>query len=149
MSRITTGTPKPPLEKHLQKAGDDFLMLDGWRVVITDPPHMRGLGVAEPGIADRLYLRYEKSAPEIKQCFEMGGCGCAEVLWIEYKRKPGGNGKRALLTKAEKARIRQRAWIELERSRGALVWLAGEDFPATIEGLMEHYRASGLMRRNL
>ena len=43
----------------------------------------------------------------------------------------------------------QVAWHQRERARGALTLLAGVDFPATIEGFAEWYRASGLMRRAL
>ncbi len=54
-------TNRGPSEAQIQQAADDFLALDGWRKIVTDPPHMRGLGVSEKGIADRLYLRYLSS----------------------------------------------------------------------------------------
>ncbi|HET9304829.1 MAG TPA: hypothetical protein VFO46_02270 [Candidatus Sulfotelmatobacter sp.] len=57
------------------------------------------------------------------------------MLWVEFKsagRKP---------TSA------QMFWHERERSRGALTWIAGVDFEASIEGFMEHYAKSGLQRR--
>lgn len=135
-----------PLEKHLQETCSEFLALDGWRRIRTDLKQLRGLGVQEKGMADDLFIRYGKACPEIQGCFSMGGCGCAEVLWIEWKRERGGTGKRALFTKAEKAMIHQKAWHAAERARGALTWIAGEDFTASIEGFIEHYSESGLLR---
>jgi hypothetical protein len=57
------------------------------------------------------------------------------VLWVEFKR-----GK-------EKAGSHQVAWHAKERARGALTWIANEDFPATVDGFRSHYEKSGLMRR--
>jgi hypothetical protein len=131
-------------EAHIQQAGDDLLALDGWRKIVTDPPQLRGLGVSEKGIPDRLYMRYKPNPYERHHDREVpGGFGgwdpvvpCqAEALWIEWKRKGG------------KAALHQKAWHQAERARGALVWVSGEDFPATIEGFEAHYLASGLNRR--
>jgi hypothetical protein len=113
-------------ERHIQETCTEWMALDGWRTIITDPPHLRGLGVTEKGIPDRLHLRYLKG-----MAFKPAA---ADVLWIEWKKKGG------------KAMAHQRTWIETERIRGALVWLAGEDFPASIEGFQAWYRKSGLMR---
>ena len=121
-------------ESQLQKQGDDLLALDRWRYIETDPKHLRGLGVSEPGIPDRLYLRYGIHGfyPIPVDVFSE-----AAVLWVEWKRKGG------------KAGATQLEWHANERARGAVVWLAGVDFPATIEGFLVHYRASGLMRKQL
>jgi hypothetical protein len=62
----------------------------------------------------------------------------AEVLWVEWKRTRRG--------KATKATAKQNDWHRDERSRGALTLIAGEDFPATIEGFQAWYRDSGLQR---
>ncbi len=100
-------------------------------------------------MADDLFIRYNPKPYAVRQNQEwkqVTPCQ-AEVLWVEWKRERGGNGKRALFTKAEKAKIHQVAWIEQERARGALVLLAGVDFPATIDGFQEFYRQSGLRRR--
>jgi hypothetical protein len=61
------------------------------------------------------------------------------VLWIEWKRVFSG--------RATKATAHQRAWHEAERALGALTLIAGEHFPATIEGFREWYSRSGLQRR--
>lgn len=128
-------------ERDIEKACSDFLALDSWRMLKTDPvsDRARGKGFGELGMADCLYIRYALAprAP-IRVRDMMGNLSRveAQVLWIEHK-KPGG-----------KASPHQLVWIEAERARGALVWLAGVDFPATVDGFMAHYRASGLLRRN-
>ncbi len=138
-------------ERHIQNTCSEWLVLDGWRRVRTDPAQLRGLGVSEPGMADDLFIRYDPvSACEFCPDHRGHCTNCratAYVLWVEWKRQTGGSGKRALFTKAEKAKIRQRGWIEAERTCGALVWLAGEDFPASIEGFQQHYIKSGLSRK--
>lgn len=121
--------PKGPSEAQIQRACDDLMELDGWRKIVTDPPHMRGLGVSEKGIPDRLYIRYRFDSRFTYRPAH------AELLWVEHKKRGG------------KAALHQKAWHAAERARGALVWVAGEDFPATIEGFQAHYMASGLTRR--
>lgn len=113
-------------ERDLERAGSQLLQLDGWRLLKTDPcsDRRRGKGFGEIGMADCLYLRYQPAL-------------LATVLWIEWKA-PGSQATAA-----------QRLWIAAERARGALVWLAGADFPALIDGFLDHYRASGLMHRKL
>lgn len=123
--------PKPLSEAHIQQTCTEWLQLDGWRAVVTDPPQLRGLGVSERGIPDRLYIRYEKQT--LPPTFEHGA---AQILWIEWKRK-----------KKAKTSAEQLNWHCCERARGALVWLAGVDFAASIEGFQAHYIASGLARR--
>ena len=115
-------------EANIKRTCTEYLALDGWRFIDTDPPGLRGLGVREKGIADRLYIRYEAERP---------GDALAEVLWIEWKKRGG------------KAMAHQTEWIAAERARGALVLLAGVDFPASIEGFQCWYRASGLTRREI
>ncbi len=128
------------LEKDIEKSCTDLLVLDGWRSFKMEQnfSERKRKSVGEPGMADRLYIRYDRAelAPR-----------WAEVMFVEWKRLKGGSGKRALFTKAEKAKIRQLRWIAEERAKGALVLLAGVDFPATIEGFRTWYRSSGLMRR--
>ena len=134
-------------EKHIQQTCTEWLELDGWRALRTDPVSRRewGKGFGEVGMADHLYIRYGPGIlPETDlhgKTFRMIG-GCAQVLWIEYKRLNRGG-------KPTKAANKQRDWHKAERARGALTLIAGEDFPATIEGFMSFYRQSGLMRRNL
>lgn len=143
-------------EESLRQAAIDLLILDGWRHLRTDPVSdratvqvirkrlavtglltpqvadvinrsVRGKGFGELGMADDLFVRYANDNPYRRVW--------AEVLWIEFKGPRG------------KAAEHQREWIANERRRGALVWLGGEDFPATPEGFKAHYIASGLARR--
>src|SRR5258708_3876627 len=112
-------SPKPISEKQIQETADQFLTLEGWRIIRTDPPHLRGLGVQEPGIPDRLYLRYWAGC--IDQTahaspYESWG----QILFVEWKRRGG------------KAPAHQKVWHERERARGALTLIAGEDFQASI-----------------
>lgn len=133
-----------PSEADLENYGTQLLELDGWRSLKTDPVRNRewGKGFGEPGMADRQYLRYDcdpqSALYEVmnendRQQLRAAG----EILWIEWKRLKG------------KAEAHQLAWIRLERKRGALVWLAGKDFTATPEGFYAHYKASGLMRKQI
>lgn len=136
-------------ERQLEDACCAYLELDGWvcRKMEQNFSERKRKVVGEKGMADRLCIRYGKSAPEILGCFSLGGCGCAELMWIEFKRERGGDGKKVLFTKAEKAKIHQVGWIAAERARGGLVLLCGVDFPPTIEGFQKFYRESGLCRR--
>ena len=138
----------PVLEKHIEKAITTLLEIDGWRAIKMEQnfSERKRKSVGEAGMADHLYIRYWTGCLnqlEFKAPYE----SWAQVLWIEFKKLKGGNGKRGIFTKAEKASIKQRAWIARERSRGALVLLVGEDCPATIEGVRAWYLASGLNRR--
>lgn len=131
-------------ERDLEKTCSDLLELDGWRPLKTDPVsrHEWGKGFGEKGMCDRLYIRYLDKAELV---FPGGRMvlkpPAAEVLWIEWKRIRAGRRT------ATKAAPHQKTWIMAERARGALVILAGEDFPATWEGFKLWYRKSGLMRR--
>lgn len=138
----TRNSPVKLSEADLERQCSDLLALDGWRSLKTDPVSRRewGKGFGEKGMADRLYMRY-RGGTEIDVVISTRECGpflkrqAAEVMWIEWKRLGG------------KAAPHQRIWIETERARGALVLLAGEDFPATFEGFGQWYKARGLMRR--
>lgn len=122
-------------EADLERAGTDLLIYDGWRPLKTDPVSRRewAKGFGEPGMADDLYLRYcDTRRLGCAHWFAMG-----EILWVEWKRRKA------------KPKPHQRIWIEQERARGALVLLAGEDFPADYDGFLTWYRKSGLMRREI
>lgn len=131
---------KPLSEAHIQASCTEFLALDGWRCVRTDMPHLRGLGVSEPGMADNLYIRYHDTRAGMTsgRIWTTAECrtGC-ESAWIEWKRKGGKAGQH------------QKEWHAKERARGALTLIAGEDFEASIEGFCLHYQASGLQRRSI
>jgi hypothetical protein len=63
-----------------------------------------------------------------------GFTAISAVLWIEFKALKGQPSKAQL------------DWHAKERARGALTWIAGVDFPASVEGFRAHYLASGLAR---
>ena len=135
---------KPLSEAHIQQTCTEWLELDGWRSLRTDPVSRRewGKGFGEVGMADHLYIRYlvgPRGDPHCKR-------SQAEVLWIEFKRAYSSKVRGPRVTKAAE---HQKAWHAVERARGALTLIAGEDFPASIEGFQDWYRKSGLMRRNL
>ena len=141
-------------EADIQQACTDMLLLDGWRVLHTDLKHLRGMGVQEPGIADDLFIRYRPTPYEIHMDGvnpdnprQIGwwkkGLECqAQVMFIEWKRID----PRGLRTKASQ---KQKDWHTLERKRGALTLIAGQDFEPTIEGFSTFYQNSGLMRNRI
>ncbi len=124
-----------PLESVIEAECSKLLEEDGWRALRTDPvsDRSRGKGFGELGMADHLYIRYighEANASRFRSA--------ASIMWVEFKR-PG-----------EKPQKHQTSWHIKERARGALTLIAGEDFPATVEGFREWYSNSGLMRnRNI
>ena len=107
-------------EDELERTCTNMLVLDGWRALKTNPVsrRARGAGFGELGMADYLYIRYLTP----------------QTLWIEWKRADG------------EAAPHQIMWIERERARGALVWLAGVDFDATPEAFWTWYQSRGLCR---
>jgi hypothetical protein len=130
-------------ERDIEKTCSDFLALDGWRGLKTDPvsDRRRAKGFGEKGMADHLYIRYGdmryKTDGGVLTPAGMLLCVRAEIMWIEWKAPKG------------RAAAHQKLWHEAERKRGALTLIAGEDFPATIEGFQSWYRSSGLMRRKV
>lgn len=132
-----------PFESDLQKTCTQFLEWDGWRALRTSPVsnRARATGFGEVGMADYLYIRYVASDTVMPR-YECG----AQLLWIEWKRLlPSKRGK--TWGRSTRASIQQGAWHTLERERGALTLIAGEDFPCTIEGFRDWYAKSGLQRR--
>jgi len=119
-------------ESQIEAECTKFLEEDNWRALRTDPvsDRSRGKGFGELGMADHLYIRY---APNGEMGFSLDFAP-AQVLWIEFKR-PG-----------EHAKKHQTEWHMKERARGALTLIAGEDFPASVEGFRSWYAASGLQR---
>ena len=130
------GITRRPLvlkEFEIAQTCSDMLQHDGWRMIITDPvsDKSRGKGFGELGMADRLYIRYQTERRIPFHC---------EVMWIEWKRID----QRGRTTTASQHQL---DWIRDERARGALVLLAGVDFPATIDGFIAWYKGSGLARK--
>ncbi len=128
-----------PSEAQIQSACDDLMVLDGWRIVKTDLPHLRGLGVQERGMPDRLYLRYGlyPLAPIAKHEASPLARLICQSIWIEWKKRGG------------KASEYQKTWHAIEGACGALVVVAGVDFPASVDGFLDWYNGSGFSRRRL
>lgn len=130
----------PPRLKEIdvQLACVDFMRLDGWRPLRTDPcsDMRRGKGFGELGMADHLFIRY---------CSETPGDALAEVLWVEFKRPAGF--QRGTWRSATKASQDQMAWHRAEKYCGARTAIAGPDFEPSYDGFVAWYRKSGLLRR--
>ncbi len=131
-------------EADLQSACETLLKYDGWRIFRLEQNYSekKRKSVGERGAPDGLYIRYtpkkvEWHAEQIayEDSWKPMAPVQAEVLWCEWK-SPTGKPSNA-----------QRAWIAQETARGALVLLAGADFPATKDGWLAWYRASGLRRK--
>jgi hypothetical protein len=130
--------PSPKSEAELERICTQVLEMDGWRSLKTNPVsrRARGAGFGELGMADYLYIRYPDPRLPMgtQKCMKMGHLGPCDVMWIEWKRQGG---------LPEEHQIK---WIVAERNRGALVLLAGQDFPATVDGFCAWYESSGLKR---
>lgn len=93
---------------------------------------MRGHGVGELAMPDRLFIRYQDRFRHSAHTNALlGVVAQCELAWIEFK-KPG-----------EKPRADQIAWHEAERRRGALVLVVSD-----IDDFMKRwYPGSGLQRK--
>jgi len=132
-NRARSGKPRQHPERDLQKACEDLLQLDGWRIFRLEQnfSEKKQKSVGESGAPDGLYIRYPYTAyPE-----ESNTDTFCDVMFIEWKSSTG------------KAKQHQKDWHAQERSRGALVVVAGEDFKADKDSFVAWYRGSGLMRR--
>lgn len=116
-------------EADIERTCSDYLALDGWRMLKTNPcsDRSRAKGFGEKGMADCLYIRYlgrnaglPPGSPHRVH---------AELLWIEWKRPDGVLSDH------------QMDWQVAEQRRGALVVTL-----SSIELFLEWYRASGLNR---
>ncbi len=147
------------LEKHIQEACCQILEFDGWRRIRMEATYSekKRKGVGEPGMADDLFIRYEYQpcsgeTCSGERCFPRDK-GKALVMFIEWKRlvpQPTrviekGRPKQRW-PRSTQAAVHQKAWHAIERKRGALTLIAGEDFIASIDGFRDWYRESGLMR---
>ena len=124
------------LEKHVQKACEDLLELDGWRLFRLEQnwSERKRKIVGEPGAPDCMAVRYLAGHKDYGQGRGFRPCDC-QVLLIEWTR-PGG-----------RPWADQLSWRETERLRGAESVIAGLDFRADVEGFLEWYTASGLRHR--
>lgn len=139
----TPASPEPKAnesEALIQAECTKLLEEDDWRPLRTDPvsDRSKGKGFGELGMADMLYIRYAYSTFQ-SHCADaeqnaVARCRHSQVLWIEFKAPHG------------KPTSKQLEWHRNERARGALTWIAGVDFPSSIEGFKDWYRKSGLNR---
>jgi len=133
-----------PTEAQIQQTCTQMLELDGWRALRTDPVSRRewGKGFGEKGMADHLYIRYRQGERhDPVSILTSRVILLDQVMWIEWKR--------VRFKKATSVKSHQQIWHQAERARGALTLIAGVDFPATIEGFVEWYKSSGLMRKQI
>lgn len=124
------------LEPHIQRAVTDFLQLDGWRAIRTDPvsDRARAKGFGELGMPDYLFVRYwnlqdtewGRAAGDKERTW---AAVRSDVLWIEFKRR------------GKKPRRDQLIWHDVERKRGALVLVVDD-----IQEFIAWYQTSGLQR---
>jgi VRR-NUC domain len=124
-----------PTEAQLEAAVRDILAYDGWivRHLEQNWSDRKRKTVGERGMPDLLAIRYGYMDPQPLD--SASAAAVAEVLYIELKTPRG------------RVSPEQRAWHLYERKLGALVWVAGETFPATVDGFRSFYAASGLQRR--
>jgi hypothetical protein len=125
-------------EKNVQETVRDFMELDGWRAIRTDPvsDRARGKGFGEVGMPDYLFIRYwagyepttNARIPENEADLRTE----AQVLWIEFKRK------------SKLPTVTQMQWHITEINRGALVKVVDD-----IDDYILWYKDSGLCRRML
>lgn len=122
-------------ESQIQRTVCDFLRAERWRVFEFEHEfsERKRKTFGEPGMPDVLAIRYNVLLDGSLDGDPLEPWKGDIVLWIELKRIDGRG-------RTTKARADQKAWHGAERARGALTWIAGEDFPATIEGFIEHYR---------
>lgn len=119
-------------ERDIQRTVVEFMQLDGWRAIRTDPvsDKSRGKGFGEKGMPDYLFLRYDIELPGAAWRNESYDSSIAQVIWVEFKAK----GK-----KREK---HQQDWYEREAHQGALVLVVDD-----IDDFTRWYLESGLNRR--
>jgi len=117
-------------ERDINNGICTLLALDDWHVFRMETVSRVEWGkfTGEPGMPDILAIRY---VPNTEQW------AISDVLWIEGKSSSG------------RLADHQRLWIEAERKRGALVWIAGEDFAPDVDAFLELYKRSGLCRRQI
>jgi hypothetical protein len=119
------------LEKDINAGIKTILEFDGWHALFMETVSRREWGkyTGEPGMPDILAIRYNVLARD--------GVVRDQILWIEGKRPRGIVAPN------------QKLWHAVERERGALVWVAGEDFEPSVDGFLAHYKKSGLCRREI
>ncbi len=132
-------------EAQLSSYIKGLLETDGWHVFRMEPISRRewAKGTGELGQPDLLAIRYAEYADRSPVWASQ-----AQVIWCEVKRLDRFSKKENCWL-STKAAAHQRSWHTLERKRGSLVIVAGEDFEATPEGALQWYRNSGFMRKDI
>jgi len=143
-------------EIEIETAFDQAMVLDGWRPMKQEQnfSERKKKSTGEAGMCDKQYIRYTDAAGRQQlrdlnlkypgTVTEAQIRATVQVLWIEWKRIIVRVGRK---DKASQRSADQETWQQREKDRGALVWCAGVDFEATIDGAAQHYLDSGLARR--
>lgn len=133
-------------EADIENALVTAMQLDGWRAFKQEYNFdtVKKLTLGEPGMCDHLFLRpHNQGDPRgpvphtATRCYNP----LCDVLWWEFKASIRRRKRREFLS------TDQVVWIEAERRKGFLVWVAGLDHDADIPGAARHYLESGLARR--
>lgn len=134
-------------EKDVQNTCVALLQLDGWRHIRLEQNFSvrKRKTIGEPGMADSLFIRYTQTKYS-RDKWPAYHRSIVDLMFVEWKRIMSSRSAKKTPLRATKASLAQKTWHSIERSRGALTLIAGEDFPASIEGFREWYEASGLQR---
>lgn len=131
----------------------DAMVRDGWRALKQEYSfdRIKKLTLGEPGMCDHLFLRPAKGLKLHASLHDREGNGfsttqqlgfaAGEILWWEFKASKRRRKRREFLSPD------QTLWIQAERRKGFLVWVAGVDHEADIAGAAQHYLDSGLAHR--
>jgi hypothetical protein len=131
-------------ESQIETTIVDAMERDGWRAFKMEYNFdtVKKITLGEPGMCDHLFIRYaSRDAGVLAAMLTSTQFAKAEVLWWEFKASAKRRKRREYLS------VDQTFWIQAEKAKGALVWIAGIDHEATIDGAAQHYLDSGLARR--
>lgn len=132
-------------EADIETAIVGAMILDGWRALKQEYSfdRIKKLTLGEPGMCDHLFLRAKpilRLQPLIPGDIELPP-GFIQGLWWEFKASKRRRKRKEFLSPD------QVLWTNCEIKAGFLVWIAGIDHEATIDGAAQHYLDSGLARR--
>ncbi len=121
------------------------MVSDGWRPFKMEYNFdtVKKLTLGEAGMCDHLFLRPKpilRLQPLIEGDIELPE-GFIQGLWWEFKASKRRRKRKEFLSRD------QVLWTDCEKRAGFLVWIAGIDHEATIDGAAQHYLDSGLCRR--
>jgi hypothetical protein len=120
------------------------MQLDGWRSLKQEYSFdtVKKLTLGEPGMCDHLFLRPKpilRLEPLIAGDIELP-MGWIQGIWWEFKASKRRRKRKEFLSRD------QVLWTDCEKRAGFLVWIAGIDHEATIDGAAQHYLDSGFCR---